>query len=283
MVLLAVDTTYMLPMTRNVSLRVYADSRPHNLEISALQKGLVLVFAGKELIEEGVGFGAPVVVFSDKTYFSATAHVTVEEKGERVEIVKRFSIDAVSRKRFKNGVFVDNPVYRFFSDSLASAYRDYPATRGMIFPLIRTRNAVGIKTFFTRAKPRGEITVTYNVKRRDIDVRVDFAKLDKRNCRKMLLLNEQGSTFFRKFSDSVGLNLIGSQIGAWDHVEADWACFSALDDSLGFCLSNVPNSRLFRGTEHVEGRLAWAGMGYELNPTTELSSYRIKMCGKEVG
>ena len=50
-------------------MRPYADSRLHYLETSALQKGLILMFDDKELIEEGLGFGVLVVKYKDKTYF----------------------------------------------------------------------------------------------------------------------------------------------------------------------------------------------------------------------
>lgn len=281
-VVLAADADYTVPFVGDVFLRVYADSRPRNLEIGRLQKGLVLVRAGRELIEEGIGFGVPVVMFSDKTYFSESAQVSVREKGAGLEIVKSFCMDAVSKKGFRNGVFVDNVLYRFVSGSLASVYRDYPAARRIVFPLIKMRNRVGVRTYFTSAKPRGEVTVTYTIKQSGIDVAADFTRLDKRNCEKLLLANEQGSTFFRRFSDSGGLNLVGNQIGAWDGVRAEWACFSDVDNTLGFCLENLPNSKLFRGTEYVRGRLAWAGMGYELKPTLDLFRYTIRISGKDV-
>lgn len=272
---------YTVPLGKNVALNVYADSRPHNLEVSRLQKGLVLTLNERELIEEGVGFGAPVAMFTDKTYFSGSSQVTSGEQGSDKVIKKHFCMDIVSRKGLKNRVFVDNPLYTVVSDSLAGTYRNYSASRKIIFPLMKLRNKVGIKTFFTKVKPRGEITLTYKIKSDIVDVNVDFIKLQKHRCKRVLLLNEQGSTFFRRFFDSHGLNLTDEKIGAWDLVKAEWACFSDLNNTLSFCVKNLPNSRLFRGSERIPGRLAWAGMGYELNPNIDFFNYSVKICRKK--
>ena len=58
----------MEPMTVDLhgglSIRVYPDRRPGNLEIAGIQKGLILLDGGLELVEEGAGFGLPIALFS---------------------------------------------------------------------------------------------------------------------------------------------------------------------------------------------------------------------------
>lgn len=265
--LLPDGNSYDTSLGRHLALRVYADTRPRCLEVAQLQKGLVLIYDGKELIEEGMGFGVPVALYSDKTYFPGSAQVSLREEGEKKVIVKRFSMDMISRKALKNGLFIDMLPYRLFSNSLARLYREHPSSRKMIFPLIVLRNVIGLRTRFSNVESRGEITVTYEIWDGGIHIEADFSKIKHVfRCKKVLLLNEQGSTFFRRFLDSTGLSLLDGKIGAWDLVRADWAYLSDLNNNLGFCLESLPNSRLFRGREYIKGRLSWAGMGYEVNP-----------------
>ena len=60
------------------------------METAALQKGLVLVLDGEELIEEGLGFGVPVVKYHDKTSFSIYADVSIQECDYGILVQKRY-------------------------------------------------------------------------------------------------------------------------------------------------------------------------------------------------
>jgi hypothetical protein len=83
-----------LPLTADLGdglgLRLYPDARPHVGKIARIQKGLVLALDGEELIEEGYGFGAPIVIHEDRAYLSQHAEIEPLPDGG---LVKRFTID----------------------------------------------------------------------------------------------------------------------------------------------------------------------------------------------
>ncbi len=270
------DESFTVSMKQGLAFRVYADSQPHNLKISSLQKGLVLVINGRELIEEGAGFGVPVAIFSDRTCFSSLAQVFISKDEQNKIIVKRFLINTFSRRKWKIGAFVDNPFYKSVSSLLEESYRNNPGTRKIIIPLMGLKNKVGVKTDFIKSKPRGEVTITYRIKPNQLDVEVDFSSLNKTGLKKLVMLNEQGSTFFRRLVMPDGSELTDERIGSWNPVNASNASFSDVENSFSFCLHNLPNSRLFVGREYFKGLTAWAGMEYEVEPSLNQFSYVIQ-------
>ncbi len=82
-----------IPATESTSLRLYADPRPHVGKITGLQKGLVWVAQGRELIEEGYGFGCPIVEIEGRSYNSRHAETEVISTENGARLVKRYRID----------------------------------------------------------------------------------------------------------------------------------------------------------------------------------------------
>ena len=72
------------------TVQLYPDARPHIGKIARIQKGLVLALDGEELIEEGYGFGAPIVIHDGRSYLSQRAEIEQLPDGS---LVKRFEID----------------------------------------------------------------------------------------------------------------------------------------------------------------------------------------------
>ncbi|MGD9145924.1 MAG: hypothetical protein PVI80_10210, partial [Anaerolineae bacterium] len=72
-----------LGLSKGLALRLYTDTRPHTGKVARLQKGLVLVVedpesrsdGDQERIEEGFGFGLPLIEVDGQAYLSRTAKV----------------------------------------------------------------------------------------------------------------------------------------------------------------------------------------------------------------
>jgi hypothetical protein len=80
-----------LPLSEGLAVRLYADPRPHTGKVARLQKGLVLLVDGHERVEEGFGFGLPLIEVAGQAYLSRSA--TVEQVGDT--LVKRYQMNTV--------------------------------------------------------------------------------------------------------------------------------------------------------------------------------------------
>jgi hypothetical protein len=103
-------TPFSVAMNENVSLRLYADSRPHIGKIASLQKGLVLEYMGEQLIEEGFGIGAPIIQVGDVAHLSRHASTVLAQSDQDVTLVKTYAIDVADRPtRFLRVKYPDVP------------------------------------------------------------------------------------------------------------------------------------------------------------------------------
>ncbi len=267
---------FTLDMGNQVSFRLYRDTRPHCLEIAPLQKGLVLVLDGRELIEEGAGFGLPVVKYEDKTYFSSTAQTSFREEAKPPILTKSFCLDTVSRKRFRGTSYINDDVYRLFHRLFEKAYWSRMEMAPAFNAIMELRKTLKIDTDFVRVPSRGNVKVTYACFPDFLKVRVDFSELRKDRCEEILVLNEQGSTFFARYFDTDGLILFDRSMGAWQNVKAERASLSDKGETMSFTLQNMKSARLFRGWERTKGRFSWAGLSYSLSKSVSSFSYDIR-------
>ena len=262
-------------LSNRLSVRIYRDCRPNCLETGALQKGLVQMLDGEELIEEGLGFGVPVVKYEDKTFFSSQAEVSIREIGRDIIITKVFTLDTVSLKKFGRATYINDALYSPLRKAFESLYLKNKRLTPFFNKAMEFRDFANIKTAFIKVKPRGKVTMIYCCQSNGIDIRADFSKVALNKCVEILVLNEQGSSFFQRYSDSSGLNFSGHNIGAWEKVEADQAFLEGAGRHVSFCLQNHRGARLFRGWEHTRKRFSWAGLSYSLRPNNDIFAYSI--------
>jgi hypothetical protein len=117
------------PTVGGTTLRLYSDKRPHVGKISGLQKGLVWVYDGRLLVEEGYGFGTPIVEYEGRAYLARHAEIERKTVPGGVRLIKRYQIDTV-----------DTPI-----QFLRRKYRPVPS--------------IGAITFRYDVRPEGEVDV----------------------------------------------------------------------------------------------------------------------------
>jgi hypothetical protein len=66
-------------------------------KVASLQKGPVLIYQGRKLVEEGYGFGLPIVLVDNVAYVSRHATTSLVQQGEQTILVKNYTIDVADR------------------------------------------------------------------------------------------------------------------------------------------------------------------------------------------
>ena len=262
-------------LTDRLSVRLYRDCRPSCLETGALQKGLVLLLDGMELIEEGVGFGVPVVKYEDKTFFSSKAEVSIRKTDSDCMLTKVYTLDTVSLKKFGSSSYIDDGLYSTLRKTFQRLYLKHKKLTPLFSKVMELRDLANIKTEFVTVKPRGTVTVNYLCQPDAIRVEADFSKVALNRCCEVLVLNEQGSSTFQRYVDSSGLNLLGNRIGAWENVTADKASLQSRNGCISFSLHNDGGATFFRGYEMARKRFSWAGLSYSMRPNNGIFDYSI--------
>jgi hypothetical protein len=267
---------FSIPVSSCLSLDVYSSTKPHNLKIASLQKGLILTCNGVEKVGEGAGFGFPALVGFEETFFSRSASVTLSRTSESIKVVKEFDMNSVARNTLGNAR-LENQQVRAFVKRLCDLYQNNKHFR--FLPLNKCILDMGVETRFKKIESAGRIPVTYEISGNVVDVRVDLNQIEKKHRKAVFVLNEQSASFFRRYSDSQGTTLVDDKIGAWDKVNAEHAWFTDIQQQFGFRLRQSKSAVLRRGRETMRNCLDWVGLDYELNPNVDVFEYSIELLG----
>jgi hypothetical protein len=265
-----------VPISDHLSIRAYSDTKPHNWKIADLQKGLILVHEGIEMVGEGTGFGFPVVVYEDETFFPGSAKVFAFRQAECFVIRKEYLMDRVGRNRFRN-VAMENRKTRSLSKYLANLYQSHRHLR--FLSLKGLLMDFGVRSNFVRSSPAGKVPVSFVISKNIVEINAKFDLLSRKKPLKVFMLNEQGSRFFRRYCDSSGTELFDKGIGAWDLVQPDWASLTTMRGEAGFRLWKKQNAVLRVGREFLDGSLDWVGLDYEVDPETKAFQYAVEILG----
>ena len=263
-----------MPVSKKLLIHLYPDTKPHHQLITRLQKGLILFSDGKELAGEGIGLGVPAVRYNGRTYFSGSSNLRFEQSRGHATAVKEFSLDLTTERILRN-ITLETKATRKVKRSFDRLYMNHRHLR--LLALENMLRQVGIKRTFAQTKPVGRATVTYKIDPPYVRTEAEFDLFQNKGLQKIYLLNEQGSTHFRKYHDSNGTVLFDDDIGAWEAVDASWACIHNMEDEFGFRLWKHKNAILHRGREFLHGTHDWIGLDYEADPENTRFGYDIEL------
>jgi hypothetical protein len=265
-----------VPLSGHVAVRAYSDTRPHNLHLAVLQKGLVFVKGEIEAIGEGTGFGVPILRYADHLYFSGSSDLYLLNRDGHNVIRKEFLMDTIPKKRIGNVNLEGWSLISLF-ECAEELYRRHRRLR--FLTLKSLSNAMGLRSQFVRTAPVGKVITTYRIWRDSIQISTDIGHVRAQGLEKVFVLNEQGSRYFSRYSDSEGTVLTGKEVGAWDDVDAESASITDPHSGVGFRLYRRGNSVLRRGREYLRGHLDWIGIDYEVDPKGPMFAYGIDILG----
>jgi hypothetical protein len=244
-----------------------------NFPASRIQKGLVLRHGNRDLSEEGVGFGVPVLKFGQETIFPGSWRARVKRHNGYTSVEADFVLNLAIRMS-RNGKLIGNKGFYKTKEKLSFLHRNLPLLRrGLSFSSELLRGAFSLEDVFVEVKPIRFVKAFYKIKNCKILVELKFSR--SAGCTEVIVLNEQGANYFDTYRDSECRILKRDKIGSWDETDADAASFINPADRISFTLKRAKGARLFRGRELTSGRLAWSGLAYVLSPQIERFTYSI--------
>lgn len=256
-----------IPISGEISLQIGDGAGDY--PSSRIQKGPVLIYRNKDLSEEGVGFGVPVLKFGHEAFFPGSKHVTAEKNNDTVVIKIDYDLNLVERMAIRGNKKIDSRAFYKIKEWFHGLHRDHPGARGILMPAFKTVSRIcDTETRFDEMVSAGLVCVTYTINPEEstVSVSVDTSRMKKNGCSEVIILNEQGATCFDRYCDSNGVSLAEEAIGTWDETSADEASFVDSRDGIEFTLTRLAGSRMFRGREFIENRLSWSGLACVLPP-----------------
>jgi len=245
-----------------------------------LERGILVFFDGKNLVQEGMGLGTVALRTRNLTYFSKKSRL---RKISANEYVKEFYIDTVMTWKIFNKRSI---ILTKLLEEFGNFYKkEGVATQELLLNIgIWLRRILGIKSEMTNYRSLGKVNFNYKVLENEVIITVDFSQLlnnNSENLKRMCILNELGGDFFNKSKVS---KLILPAPSGWNQIKDPQSLkrIKLYSDGLKLefgieVLRNVPNFKIdyFFGRENV-ANYCWAGFVMEID--LESIDYKSEDC-----
>jgi len=277
---LSIDEKIEFPLTSRVSVRVYADSRPHVLQTMKLQKGGILVLNGQEFAEEGLGLGFPVCLYEGGACFSLDAVTFADDSNANPSVTKIYDMNAIQSKRFRGAVVRRGSYSERLLRTLEKAYRGVRRLHAGATMMLDVVSMLGLRNEYEGCGSKGHVAVTYERNGEALRVTANFENLMPEHLHGLIVGNEQGGTLFTEYSDPF-VRLKGREIEPWRSTSVEWATLSCPEYNVGFRLRRPDGWRIIRGREVVESRISWSGLNLMCSevPASKTMCYDIELVG----
>jgi hypothetical protein len=262
-----------------LSLRFYADSRPHAFQTARLHKGAVVVCNGAELVEEALGFGVPVCRYLDGTRFSLRAETFIDDSKENPTLTKIYDMNGVASKRFRGlRIGRESPLARLLGVP-EKGYRGFRRFRTEATMMLDIVSLLGMRNEYLESRSKGRVAVTYREIDRCLRIEAALHELSREGLQSIVFANEQGGRSFSEYKDSTGIKLHDRQIEPWQAAEAEWASLHSRVFDVGFRLTPPSKWLIVRGREVVRDRISWSGLDLFCADPPQVVEYLIEIVG----
>ena len=243
-----------------------------------IQKGLVLLYDGQALCEEGVGFGVPILKRGLQTIFPGEVELFPQESSLPRKVSARYKLNLEEKITKTGSGTINNRLVYASKNSMAAVIRQLPFLRKLLTHTSNLmRSTLAWETTYEPADFSTYLLLTYTVDAQTGRIKIELDGPDPHptGISEVVVMNEQGAHHFDQYQDTDGNSKLGSEIGCWDPVLADEASFISRKHQISFSLRQVNGARLYRGRELIATRLAWSGFGYSFSPRLDHFGYDI--------
>jgi hypothetical protein len=244
---------------------------------ASIAKGWLLLNNGKDLSEEAVGFGVPIVKRGLQAIFPGEIELFLGGGVDQCKFSARYTLNLVEKINHSTSP-INSRLITSTKNILAGMIRQFPGIRTQLTGISnQMRDRFGWQTVYEPAGFSTHLTMNYTIDSESgrLEVELIDKQFSPEQVSEVIVMNEQGAHYFDSYHRDDGFSQHGAEIGCWDEVTAERAEFISDAEKLSFSLHQVEGAKLFRGRELVGDRLAWSGFGYSFSPKLERFKYQI--------